>query len=118
MEVVEDIHLDFKQSSFWSNGMGREEVESSKSKEVHELGTKASVFLIARATASFMDTEGGQVIVNVAELTDEGMNELRGIEGEFKFLKDRSIDGYKRRTRETVFDNFSGQPWLIRYMIS
>lgn len=104
--AVESVTLELKESAFWSSGLNKEEIESSRSKEVKEYGTKASLYIFAKVIASFLNTEGGQLIIGVTESKDDSDNEIVGIEREFKFLKDKTVDGYKRRIRESIFEPY------------
>lgn len=93
---------EFKTSALWSQNLTKEEIRTSNSKEVREYGTSTSKIIVAKSLASFLNSDGGDLIIGVKENKAGGTDEIIGINSEFKKLKDQCVDGYRRMILDRV----------------
>ncbi len=96
IEKGETFYNEMKLSALWSQNFTDEDIKKSRSFDVHYYKQKASKIIIAKSIASFLNSNGGSLIIGVKEKKDSGEVEIIGIQDEFKKLKDSNKDGYKR----------------------
>lgn len=96
IEKGETFYNELKLSALWSVNYTEEDIKKSRSFDVHHYKQKASKIIIAKSIASFLNSNGGSLIIGVKEKKDTNENEIIGIQDEFKKLKDSNKDGYKR----------------------
>jgi len=95
-------YTEFKSSALWSKHLNSEQINDSTSNEVRNFGKGASKYIIARSIASFLNTDGGNLIIGIKENKETGNDEIIGITSEFDELPDKSIDGYRRMLIDDV----------------
>jgi len=96
IEKGESFYNELKLSALWSQNFTDEDIKKSRSYEVHHYKQKASKIIIAKSIASFLNSNGGSLLIGVKEKKEADENELIGVQDEFKKLKDSNKDGYKR----------------------
>ena len=102
----ENHFVEFKTSSLWSVRFSDEQIQESTSYELKEYGRNASKFIIAKTIASFLNTDGGHLIIGVKENKTGGNNEVIGIDSEFFKLQDPCLDGYRRMIVDQIIKFF------------
>ena len=100
----ENDHVEFKLKSLWSSGLSNEEISASTSGEVRKYRHNASKFIIARAIAGFLNTEGGDLLIGIEEDRVNNSIRIAGLEDDYTKLhaEDRNPDGYRRMIIESV----------------
>ncbi len=106
IEKGENFNMEFKSEAFWSMTYNPEQLKENKSFEIREYGTRASKIIIARAIASFLNSEGGNLIIGVKENKEKGNFDIIGIEEDMKKLKEGGIDNYKRTLIDEIVRAF------------
>lgn len=96
IEKGESFYNELKLSTLWSVNFIEEDIKKSKSMDLHYYKQKASKIIIAKSIASFLNSNGGSLIIGVRERKDSNEAEIIGVKDEFKKLKDPNKDGYKR----------------------
>lgn len=102
IDIGENHLIEFKSSAEWSKKLQKDDIKKSTSSEVRQYGNKASKVIIAKTLAGFLNTEGGTLIIGVLENKDSGKDELIGIEEDYKFIKDKNKDGYRRMIEDII----------------
>ncbi|MBT6690409.1 DUF2196 domain-containing protein [archaeon] len=102
----ENHFVEFKTSSLWSVRYSDQQIRESSSYEIKEYGRNASKFIIAKTIGSFLNSDGGHLIVGVKENKIGGNNEVIGIESEFFKLQDPCLDGYRRMIVDQIIKLF------------
>ena len=102
----ENQFVEYKSSSLWSTNLSKDEISKSNSYEVKKYGRNASKQIIAKTLAGFLNTEGGTLVIGIKENKDSQEDEIIGIEGELKKLKDPCLDGYRRMIVESIVKPF------------
>jgi len=93
----ENFQLEFKSSALWSSDFTKEQINQSKSYELHTFKQKTSKVIIAKSIAAMMNSEGGNLLIGVKEKKiEKGGYEIVGIEEDLKKIKDQTKDGYRR----------------------
>ena len=97
----ESYNREFKAEALWSLNYTNQQINESKSYELHTHKHKASKVILAKSIAALMNSEGGNLILGVKEKKNENNEfEIIGIEKDIEKLKqagkDSSTDGYKR----------------------
>ena len=95
-------YTEFKSSALWSKQLNSEQIHDNTSIIVRNFGKNASKYIIARSIASFLNTEGGNLIIGIKENKETGNDEIIGIASEFDKLREKSIDGYRRMLIDDV----------------
>ncbi len=106
IKIGENFSIEFKSAAEWSKKLQQEEIIKSKSPEVKKYGQKASKIILAKTIAGFLNTEGGTLIIGVQEEKKADKDIIIGIEGDYKFLKDKNEDGYGRMIEDLVMTYF------------
>lgn len=114
----ENHFVEFKTSSLWSAWLKEEKIQESPSHELKAYGRYASKFIIAKTIASFLNTDGGHLIIGVKEDKTGGKNEVIGIDSEFFKLQDPCFDGYRRMIVDQIIKVFFPLKYSITLMIS
>lgn len=91
----EGPYLEFKSSALWSRFLNKEDIEKG-SGDLKKYGQDTSKVIIAKTLVSFLNTDGGVLVVGIKENKVQNKNEVIGIESEYKKLKDPCADGYRR----------------------
>jgi uncharacterized repeat protein (TIGR03833 family) len=104
----ESHSVEFKSSVLWSSKFTKEDILNHKppSKDLHTYGKNTSKIIIAKTISSFLNTDGGILIIGVQENKEQGNDEVIGIEVEFDKLKDPCVDGYRRMLVDVIKDYF------------
>jgi len=102
----EDFHTEFKAEAFWSTTYNPNQLKESKSFEIREYGTRASKVIIAKSIASFLNSEGGSLVIGVRENKEKGNFEVVGIEEDMKRAKEPGTDSYKRTVIDEIIRAF------------
>lgn len=96
----ESYNLEFKSDALWSLVRTEQEINQSKSYDLHTFRHKASKVIIAKSIAALLNSEGGNLLIGVKEKKDGKEPDLLGIGVDLEKLKaigkDDSKDGYKR----------------------
>lgn len=97
----ESYKIEFKSDALWSLNHKEQEIQASKSYDLHTYRQKASKVIIARSIAAFLNSEGGNLIIGIKEKkNNENEYDIIGINPDLDKLKsidkDASNDGYKR----------------------
>jgi uncharacterized repeat protein (TIGR03833 family) len=100
----ENYLVEYKASILWSKNYNADDVKLSKSREVKEFGSKASRIIIAKTIISFMNSNGGNLIIGVMEDKNNEVDEIVGIDKDFEQLKkgNQHLDGYRRMIVDDV----------------
>jgi len=93
--IDEGPFLEFKSSALWSNYFTKEDIQKA-SGDVKRYGQDTSKIIVAKTIASFLNTDGGILVIGIKENKSTNANETIGIESEYKKLKDQCEDGYRR----------------------
>ncbi|MDD5193270.1 MAG: putative DNA binding domain-containing protein [Candidatus Nanoarchaeia archaeon] len=96
----ENFFNEFKLNCSWSENYSSEQINQSKSPEVHNFGRKACKVIIAKSIASFLNSSGGNLIIGIKEKKEENKFEIIGIDEEIK--SNNGKDGYKRMILDNV----------------
>jgi len=95
----ESYKLELKGESLWSLNYTNQQINESKSNDLHTYKHKASKVILARSIAALLNSQGGNLIIGVKENREKGF-EIVGINTDMEKLKalekDSSTDGYKR----------------------
>ena len=102
----ENHFVEFKTSILWSVNYSEKQLKETKSIELKKYGRTASKFIIAKSIASFLNSDGGHLIVGVKEKKSNEKNEIVGIESEFFKLEDPCSDGYRRMILDQIIKRF------------
>lgn len=104
----ENHRVEFKDRALWSVTYSNEDIQNHRpqTKELHAHGRATSKVIVAKILASFLNTNGGTLIIGVQENKDGGANEIVGIEQELPKLKDQCQDGYRRMVVDLIKDYF------------
>ena len=104
----ENHNIEFKSGALWSSKLTGEDIKNYRpqSKELHTYGQNTSKVIISKTMASFLNTDGGTLIIGVQENKNNNKDEIIGIESEFEFLKDPCEDGYRRMLVDVIKDYF------------
>lgn len=96
VELSESPTIELKSALLWSQDVTEEEMKKGDSPELRKYGRDASKVIAAKVVASFLNTMGGTLLLGVEEDKTTGRNVIVGIDNEFKKLKDKCEDGYRR----------------------
>lgn len=102
----ETYKTEFKSSMFWSLNYSQEQIKESKSFELREYGQKASKVIIAKSIASFLNSDGGDLIIGVREDKTKGGFEIAGVNEDLNRIKQAGADGYKRTFIDEIIRAF------------
>jgi tetratricopeptide (TPR) repeat protein len=102
----ENEFVEFKSSALWSKSLSKGEIAASDSKDVHKFGKDTSKVIIAKTIASFLNTEGGNLVIGIKENKGGAPNEIIGIENEYLKLKDPCPDGYRRMLIDEIIRKY------------
>ncbi len=105
----EDHNVEFKSGALWSSKLSNEDIKEFRpqSKELNLYGKSTSKVIISKTIASFLNTDGGTLIIGVKENKNNSEDEVIGIELEFTHLKDPCEDGYRRMLIDVIKNYFS-----------
>ncbi|MEM4330725.1 MAG: putative DNA binding domain-containing protein [Candidatus Pacearchaeota archaeon] len=96
----ENQKVEFKSEALWSLNYTTQQINESKSYELHTFKQKASKVIIAKSIAGLMNSDGGTLVIGVKEKKESSQYEVVGIEKDLEKLKEQkkdfSLDGYKR----------------------
>lgn len=100
----ESDHVEFKRRALWSTDLTKEEIAASESGELRRYRNNASKFIVARALAGFLNTDGGDLLIGVWEDRINNSIQITGIEDDYPKLheEDRNPDGYRRMIVEAI----------------
>jgi len=98
IENGENDKVEFKSGALWSVNLTPTDIKSSTSVEIKKYEKNASKFILARSIASFLNANGGELIIGIREDRINNITQKTGIEEEYQKLreKDRNPDGYRR----------------------
>ena len=102
----ENEFVEFKSSALWSKSFSKAEIAASDAKDVHKFGRDTSRVVIAKTLASFLNTEGGNLVIGIKEIKAGAPNEIIGIENEYPKLKDPCPDGYRRMLVDEIIRRY------------
>lgn len=107
----ESYTTEFKKSALWSVLITEQEIQSSKSFELHSYKKKASKVIIAKSIAALLNSSGGYLFIGVEEKKDARETiVVGGIEEDLAVLKnegkDATFDGYKRMLIDDIIRPF------------
>lgn len=106
MASGENFHTEFKAEVLWSVDYNNSQIKESKSFELREYGHRASKIIIAKSIASFLNSDGGSLIIGFKE-NKEGRNfAILGIDEEMKKIRQPGKDGYKRMILDEIIRTF------------
>ena len=97
--------LEFKSSALWSRFFTKEDIQRGTG-DVKRFGQDTSKIIIAKTIASFLNTDGGVLVIGIKENKTSNANEIIGIESEYKKLKDPCEDGYRRMILDFIIKPF------------
>lgn len=93
--IDEGPFLEYKSSALWSKFYTKEQIQKGDG-VLKRYGQDTSKVIVAKTLASFLNTDGGVLVVGIKEDKASSSNEVIGIESEYKKLKDPCEDGYRR----------------------
>ncbi len=106
----ESYRIEFKSEALWSATYKSQEINESKSYDLHTYKQKASKVIIAKSIAALMNSDGGTLAIGVKENKSESGYEIVGIEKDLEKLKtmdkDYSLDGYKRMIIDDIIRGY------------
>lgn len=106
IEKGEDLHTEFKAEALWSILLSHSQIKESKSFELREYGQKASKVIIAKSIASFLNSDGGNLVIGIKENKEFKKFDILGIEEDLKKLRESGIDNYKRTLIDEIVKTF------------
>ncbi len=100
----ENNFIEFKSSVLWSQNISDKDLEDNSSKQIKKYKQETSKIIIAKSIVSFLNSEGGFLIIGIKENKTLESNKIIGIESEFKKLKngDFCVDGYRRMLLDEI----------------
>jgi len=106
----EGYKVEFKSEALWSLSYKSQEINESKSYDLHTFKQKASKVIIAKSIAALMNSDGGTLVLGVKEKKSESGFEIIGIDKDLEKLKeagkDFSLDGYKRMIIDDIIRGY------------
>jgi len=91
----------------WSLDPPKSVREKPPSNEEMKFGAKASKIIIAKTIAAFLNSDGGNLVIGIFENKNDSLDDhIVGIERDYRFLKDRCIDGYHRMIIDSILKPF------------
>jgi uncharacterized repeat protein (TIGR03833 family) len=104
----ENHRVELKDRALWSVKYTNEDIKKHRpqTKELHAYGQATSKVIVAKTLASFLNSNGGSLIIGVKENKDGGGNQIVGVEPEYQTLKDGCQDGYRRMLVDLIKDYF------------
>lgn len=104
----ESHYVEFKDRALWSATFTNEDIKNHRpqTKELHAFGKTTSKVIVAKILASFLNSNGGTLIIGVKENKDGSDDQVVGISQEFSKLKDPCEDGYRRMLVDLIKDYF------------
>lgn len=104
----ENHSVEFKDRSLWSATFTNEDIKNHRpqTKELHAYGKATSKVIVAKILASFLNSNGGTLIIGVKENKDGTEDKIVGVEQEYEKLKDPCQDGYRRMMVDLIKDYF------------
>lgn len=106
----ENQYTEYKESAFWSVKYSAEDIEKflkqRESRELRNYGKDASIFIIAKTIAGFLNAKGGKIIIGILENKEGGPDKVVGIEQEYDKLDDHTQDGYRRKIVENIIKKY------------
>lgn len=104
----ENHNVEFKDRALWSATFTNEDIKNHrpKTKELHAYGKATSKVIVAKILASFLNSNGGTLIIGVKENKDGTEDKIVGVEQEYEKLKDPCQDGYRRMMVDLIKDYF------------
>ena len=91
---------EFKTSAFWSENPDN----TFDDKRFGWLGRDYSKFKIARNIVSFLNSNGGNLIIGIQENAEDDSLNIVGIESEFSKLINHNKDGYRRKIVDDIIN--------------
>ncbi|MCR9106007.1 MAG: DUF2196 domain-containing protein [Gammaproteobacteria bacterium] len=91
----ENHFIEYKESLLWSQDLTQDEL-NSVSNETKRYGRDSSKIIVAKVISSFLNSDGGTLIIGLREDKELTKNQIVGIEKEYVKLKDKCEDGYRR----------------------
>ncbi len=106
----ENQYTEYKESAFWSVKYSKEDIErvlkQRESRELRNYGKDASVFIIAKTLAGFLNAKGGKIIIGILENREGGPDDVVGIEQEYDKLDFQTQDGYRMKIVENIIKKY------------
>lgn len=102
----ENFHTEFKAEALWSLTLNPIQLKESKSQELREYGNRASKVIIAKSIVSFLNSDGGNLIIGIKENKEKGIFEIIGINEDMKKTREPGIDSYKRTLIDEIIKTF------------
>jgi len=104
----EGNRVEFKRGALWSTALTKELILAHESLEVKRYGQNAGKFLIAKSIASFLNTDGGDLLIGVSEDRVHNAITVTGIEDDYSRMReiDRNPDGYRRMIIDAVIRHY------------
>ena len=110
--IDEGPFLEFKSSALWSKFYTKEDIQKANG-DVKRYGQDTSKLVIAKTVTSFLNTDGGILVIGIKENKSTNANETIGIESEYKKLKDQCEDGYRRMILDLII-----KPYLPSFVFN
>lgn len=102
----ENFYTEFKAEALWSITFNPIQIRENKSYELREYGQKASKVIITKSIASFLNSNGGNLIIGIKENKEKKIFDILGIEEDMKKMKEQGIDAYKRMIIDEIIKTF------------
>jgi hypothetical protein len=104
----EGNRVEFKRGVLWSSSLTKEVIQAHESLEVKRYGRNAGKFLLAKCIASFLNTDGGDLLIGVSEDRINNTITVTGIEDDYSRMQetDRNHDGYRRLIIDAVIRHY------------
>ena len=101
-------HVEFKRGALWSTRLTRDEINAHESFEVKRYGHNAGKFILAKSIASFLNTDGGDLLIGVSEDRKHNTTTVTGVEDDYPRMQDtdRNHDGYRRLIIDAVIRHY------------
>ena len=97
--------VEYKESLLWSQDLDKDALEKS-GPMVRKYGRQTSKIIIAKNLAAFLNAKGGVLLIGVKEDAESAKPIAHGVESEYKKLKDKNEDGYRRAIIDGVIEKY------------
>lgn len=104
----ENHRVEFKDRALWSANFTSDDIKNHhpQTKELHAYGKATSKVIVAKILASFLNSNGGTLIIGIKENKDGAKDKIVGVKQEYEKLKDPCQDGYRRMMVDLIKDYF------------
>jgi uncharacterized repeat protein (TIGR03833 family) len=103
IQAGENHFVEFKSSTLWSQGLGKNELSKRK---IEQYGENTSKVIIAKSISGFLNADGGKLLIGIKEVKASDDILVIGVGSELKKIKDKTLDGYRRMLLDFVIKKY------------